>query len=94
LPGQFKARTRQVRTIEERFNITASHVTRENGARCAVGLVDEKGFNQPEVMIANAPQKFDPAGNLTDETALDLIRQLLRNLVDWTEQLRKHSDRG
>ncbi len=43
--------------------------------------------NQPEVMISNAAQKFDSAGNLTDETAKKLIRQLLQNLVDWARQL-------
>jgi chromate reductase len=44
--------------------------------------------NQPEVMIANASQKFDPAGNLVDETAASLITQLLTNLRDWTHKLR------
>jgi chromate reductase len=43
--------------------------------------------NQPEVMIANASKRFDAAGNLTDETTRDLIRQLLQNLVDWTRRL-------
>ncbi|HEX6881269.1 MAG TPA: NAD(P)H-dependent oxidoreductase, partial [Terriglobales bacterium] len=37
--------------------------------------------NQPEVLIANASQKFDPEGNLTDETAANLIAQLLGNLA-------------
>lgn len=37
---------------------------------------------QPEVAIANAPERFDKEGNLTDETAKKLIGQLLRNLVD------------
>jgi len=41
-------------------------------------------INQPEVMIANAAARFDAEGNLTDEAATDLIRRLLRNLVDWT----------
>jgi len=43
--------------------------------------------NQPEVMIAKAHEKFDASGNLTDETAKKLIRQLLQNLVDWTRRL-------
>jgi chromate reductase len=45
--------------------------------------------NQPEVMIANAPKGFDADGNLTDETSKELIRQLLQNLVNWAQQLRK-----
>ncbi|MGH8668370.1 MAG: NADPH-dependent FMN reductase [Burkholderiales bacterium] len=37
---------------------------------------------QPEVAIANAPERFDKEGNLTDETSKKLIGQLLRNLTD------------
>jgi chromate reductase, NAD(P)H dehydrogenase (quinone) len=44
-------------------------------------------INQPEVMIANAAQRFDSNGNLTDETSKELIRQLLHNLVDWTVRI-------
>ena len=36
---------------------------------------------QPEVAIGNAPQRFDAAGNLTDETSKKMIAQLLQNLV-------------
>src|SRR5215207_3339063 len=43
--------------------------------------------NQPEVMIGNAAERFDAQGNLTDETTKDFIRQLLRNLVDWTRRI-------
>lgn len=43
--------------------------------------------NQPEVMIAQAHQRFDQNGNLTDENSKNLIRQLLENLVAWTRQL-------
>jgi chromate reductase, NAD(P)H dehydrogenase (quinone) len=46
-------------------------------------------LNQPEVMIANAMERFDADGNLVDEKAKDLIRQLLQGLVAWTRQLRK-----
>src|SRR5262245_26271759 len=45
-------------------------------------------INQPEVMIGNASERFDAEGNLRDETSRKLIRQLLQNLVDWTERLR------
>jgi chromate reductase, NAD(P)H dehydrogenase (quinone) len=48
--------------------------------------------NQPEVMISNASQRFDSAGNLADESTKKLIRQLLRNLVDWTRQLARDQE--
>jgi chromate reductase len=44
-------------------------------------------INQPEVMIAQAHEKFDAEGNLTDETAKKLIRQLLHNLVTMTRRM-------
>jgi len=46
-------------------------------------------INQPEVMIGNAAQNFDAAGNLTNETTKKLIGQLLANLVSWTRDLQK-----
>jgi chromate reductase, NAD(P)H dehydrogenase (quinone) len=44
---------------------------------------------QPEVAIANAPERFDKEGNLTDETAKKLIGQLLRNLADKARLLKQ-----
>ena len=49
--------------------------------QCFVFL-DMPAVNQPEVMISAAASKFDPAGNLTDDTAKKLIGQLLANLCD------------
>ena len=46
-------------------------------------------LNQPEVMIANASERFDTEGNLVDNGVKDRIRQLLLNLVTWTRQLQK-----
>ena len=43
--------------------------------------------NQPEVMIANASERFDAEGNLTDDPTKDFIRQLLQSLVKWTRQI-------
>ena len=43
--------------------------------------------NQPEVMVSNAPKRFDQEGKLTDETTKKLIQQLLAELVNWTRQL-------
>jgi chromate reductase len=42
---------------------------------------------QPEVMIGDAAQRFDSGGNLVDESAKTLIRQLLQSLVDWTQRI-------
>ncbi len=44
-------------------------------------------INQPEVMISNASKRFDAAGNLTDDTTKDFIRQLLQGLVNWTRRI-------
>ena len=44
--------------------------------------------NQPEVMIANASQRFNERGELTDETSRELIRKLLAELVAWTKRLK------
>lgn len=41
-------------------------------------------INQPEVMIANAADRFDAAGNLTDEKTRKMIAQSLQALVKWT----------
>src|SRR6185369_9093323 len=45
-------------------------------------FLDMPAVNQPEVMIASAASKFDPGGNLTDDTAKKLIGQLLANLCE------------
>lgn len=44
--------------------------------------------NQPEVLIANASQKFDANGHLTDERTKKLISQLLESLAAWAKKLR------
>jgi len=49
--------------------------------------LDMPAVNQPQVLIANAAQKFDAEGNLTDDTARELIGQLLQNIVAWTRKL-------
>lgn len=47
-------------------------------------FLDILPLNKPEVMIGNASQKFDEAGNLTDEETKKYIAKLLKNLVEWT----------
>ncbi len=44
-------------------------------------------INQPEVMIANAANRFDEKGNLVDQNTQQLIRRLLENLVSWTKRI-------
>jgi chromate reductase len=50
-------------------------------------FLDMYPVNKPEVLIANAAQRFDEQGNLTDDTTRQLIGQLLQALVTWTRQL-------
>ena len=44
--------------------------------------------NRPEVMISNAAERFDAAGNLRDEATKDYIRKLLLKLVELTGLLK------
>jgi chromate reductase len=51
--------------------------------------LDMHPVNKPEVIVTYASQKIDAKGDLTDETARKLIKELLENLVKWTLKLRK-----
>ncbi len=51
-------------------------------------------MTQPEVMIGNAEAKFDRGGALTDEPTRERVRELLSNLVNWTERLRLPDSHG
>lgn len=44
-------------------------------------------LNKPEVMIAQAGDKFDEQGKLTDRMAREQIQRLLIALADWTRRL-------
>jgi len=46
-------------------------------------------FNQPEVMIPEAQEKFDEDGNLKDEHTREKIQELLQALVEWTKKLKR-----
>ena len=46
-------------------------------------------LNQPEVMIANADEKFDEQGNLKDDKTAQKIRELLEALADWATTFKK-----
>jgi chromate reductase len=52
-------------------------------------FVDMHLVNKPEVMIAQAANKFDANGRLTDETARGLVRDLMAALHKWTNRLRE-----
>ena len=45
--------------------------------------------NRPEVMIAQAQNKFDKDGRLTDEPTRKFIGDLLVSLADWTRRLKR-----
>jgi len=44
-------------------------------------------LNNPEVFVSFASQKFDDKGQLLDEKAKELIKELLNGLVTWTKRL-------
>lgn len=49
-------------------------------------------INRPEVSIRECADKFDREGNLTDDTAKELIRQLLTNLTSkWFDRPERRS---
>jgi chromate reductase, NAD(P)H dehydrogenase (quinone) len=62
--------------------------TRQYHLRQVFVFMNVYPINEPEVMIGHAAERFDAQGNLRDEKSKELIRQLLQNLVDWTQRLR------
>lgn len=52
-------------------------------------FLDLKMVNKPEVMIANAGQRFDADGNLTDEATQQFVQSLVIALRDWARVLKK-----
>lgn len=45
-------------------------------------------LNRPVVRVANAAQKFDGDGNLTDEQTKETLSQFMTSLVEWTMKLK------
>jgi chromate reductase len=45
-------------------------------------------INRPEVCVPSADDKIDEKGKVTDETTKEKMRELLRNLVNWTIKLK------
>ncbi len=52
-------------------------------------FLDMYAVNKPEIFVAQADQKFDKQGKLLDEKARELMRNLLKALVDWTIKLKQ-----
>lgn len=51
--------------------------------RASAVFLDMHVLNKPEVLIGQAQTKFDENGNLKDEVARNLIRDLMANLANW-----------
>jgi chromate reductase len=49
-------------------------------------FLDMHVINKPEILIGQAQTKFDAKGNLTDEVARNLLRDLMANLANWARQ--------
>jgi len=47
-------------------------------------------LNQPEVMVSNAADLFDSAGNLTDQETQARLQHLLTQFALWTRQLQRN----
>lgn len=56
--------------------------------RQAFVFLNVHAMNRPEVVIANANNKIDANGRLTDEDAREHIKNLLGALVQWTARLK------
>jgi chromate reductase, NAD(P)H dehydrogenase (quinone) len=73
--------------------LMSASVGRFGGARAQYHLrqsmvtLNMHPVNTPEVMISEAANAFDAQGNLKDESAKRLIRELLTNLAEWTIRL-------
>lgn len=52
-------------------------------------FLDVHPLNKPEVLIGQAQNKFDADGNLTDEVARNLLRDLMANLATWAKLIGK-----
>ena len=57
--------------------------------RRSMVFLDMHPLNKPEVLIGQAQTKFDEQGNLKDEVARGLIRDLMANLASWARQVGK-----
>lgn len=54
--------------------------------------LDVHFINKPEVMIAQAHQKFDASGALADDVTRDIVRQQMAALCDWSARLKREGE--
>jgi chromate reductase len=47
-------------------------------------FLDMYALNRPEIMIANATDKFDEDGNLTDSSTRERIKEFMEALINWS----------
>jgi chromate reductase len=57
--------------------------------RQSMVTLDMHPVNKPEVMVSFAAQKFDESGKFTDEKGRDVVKLLLKALIDWTRKLQR-----
>ena len=57
--------------------------------RQSLSALDVFLYGRPEVIITFAPQKFDEAGNLKDDTALGLIKQQLAGFAKFIRRVKE-----
>jgi len=55
--------------------------------RQSVVTLDMHPVNKPELMVNFAAQKFDESGKFTDEKGREVVKSLLKALIDWTRKL-------
>jgi len=57
-------------------------------ARARSTICASPSCSSPEVLIANAAQRFNERGELNDEVTREQIRKLLAELAAWTRKLK------
>ncbi|MGQ0594857.1 MAG: NADPH-dependent FMN reductase [Gammaproteobacteria bacterium] len=57
--------------------------------RQSLVFLDVHFLNKPEVMIAQAQERFDDQGTLTHEPTREFIVKLLAALAEWTQRLKQ-----
>ncbi len=46
-------------------------------------------INRPQLLVANAKEKFNESLQLTDEETIQTLRDVLSSLVEWTRKLQR-----
>jgi chromate reductase len=81
--------------FEKPFAILSASTGMLGGARAQYHLRQSSVFlnmhplNRPEIIVSNAPEKFDAEGNFTDQAGKELIKKQMAALSEWTIRLRQ-----